>query len=69
MKFTKDVVATLTMPPGKTDHIVWDAGMPGFGCRLRDDRKNWVVQYRTKTGSQRGHERGSDRQQSGYQYQ
>ena len=46
MKFTKDTVAALTMPPGKTDHIEWDTELPGFGVRLRGERKRWVVQYR-----------------------
>lgn len=53
MKFTKDAVAALTMPSGKTDHIEWDTDIPGFGVRLRGERKSWVAQYRTKTGLQR----------------
>jgi integrase len=46
MKLTRDVVAALKLPEGKTDHIVWDSTMPGFGVRLRGDGKRWVVQYR-----------------------
>jgi integrase len=46
MKLTKDAIAKLTLPDGKTDHIVWDDSLPGFGVRLRGDSKRWVVQYR-----------------------
>ena len=46
MKLTKDSVAGLAMPAGKTDHIEWDDALPGFGVRLRGGRKSWVVQYR-----------------------
>jgi integrase len=53
VKFTKDAIAALVMPPGKTDHIEWDTDLPGFGIRLRGERKSWVAQYRIKTGLQR----------------
>jgi integrase len=47
MKFTKDVVDRLTLPPGKTDHIAWDEGLPGFGIRLRaGGGRTFIVQYR-----------------------
>jgi integrase len=46
MKLTRDVVAALALPEGKTDHLFWDDAMPGFGVRLRGDSKRWVVQYR-----------------------
>jgi integrase len=46
MKLTKDAVAALAQPAGKTDHIEWDDELPGFGVRLRGDTKRWVVQYR-----------------------
>jgi integrase len=46
MKLTRDAVAALTMPAGKTDHIEWDDALPGFGVRLRGNGKRWVVQYR-----------------------
>jgi integrase len=46
MKFTKDTVAVLTMPAGKTDHIAWDDDLPGFGVRLRGSNKTWTIQYR-----------------------
>jgi integrase len=34
------------MPAGKKDHIVWDDSLPGFGVRLRDNSRRWIVQYR-----------------------
>jgi integrase len=46
VEFTKRSVATLTPPPGKTDHIVWDESLPGFGLRFRQTKRSWIVQYR-----------------------
>jgi integrase len=34
------------MPPGKSDHLVWDPSLPGFGIRARGNAKRWVIQYR-----------------------
>src|ERR1700729_1123867 len=46
MKFTVKTTAALQLPPGKTDHIVWDDDFPGFGLRVRDGgSQNWVFQY------------------------
>lgn len=53
MKFTTDKVAALTRPPAKTDHIEWDAEVPGFGVRLRGETKRWVIQYRIGTQQRR----------------
>src|SRR5262245_4767858 len=36
MKLTTAAVAALAMPPGKSDHIEWDADLPGFGIRIRN---------------------------------
>lgn len=46
MKFTKASVATLTLPAGKLDHFEWDSATPGFGIRLRGNRRTWVAQIR-----------------------
>jgi integrase len=54
MRLTKDTVAALVLPAGKTDHIEWDEALPGFGVRLRGNGKRWVVQYRA--GSQQRRE-------------
>jgi integrase len=52
MKFSKNTVASLTLPAGKVDHIEWDDELPGFGIRLRGTARRWVVQYRVN-GQQR----------------
>src|SRR5690349_3160050 len=41
---------TMEMPPGKTDHWVWDERLPGYGLRLRrlssgDVRRTRYFQY------------------------
>jgi integrase len=36
----------LTLPPGVTDRIVWDADLPGYGVRLRPTKTVYVIQYR-----------------------
>jgi hypothetical protein len=46
MKLAAKAVAGLILPAGKTDHIEWDDELPGFGLRLRGDRKTYVAQYR-----------------------
>jgi integrase len=52
VKFTKDTVAALVMPAGKTDHFEWDPDLPGFGVRLRRTKRCWYCQYRVN-GKQR----------------
>jgi integrase len=46
MKLTAQTIRTITAPAGKADFIAWDDAMPGFGLRLRGDKKTWVIQYR-----------------------
>jgi integrase len=46
VKLTVKSVRTLQLPEGKTDHLVWDDDIPGFGLRLRaGGSRNWVFQY------------------------
>jgi integrase len=46
MKLTEKNTRTVHLPNGKTDHLVWDAEIPGFGLRLRaGGSRNWVFQY------------------------
>jgi integrase len=53
MEFTKETIAALTLPAGKSDLIQFDDDLPGFGIRLREGGKRvWIVQYRTQ-GRQR----------------
>jgi integrase len=46
MRLTTNTIASLKMPAGKSDHIAWDTEMPGFGVRLRGERKSFICQYR-----------------------
>jgi integrase len=47
MELTKDTVAALTLPEGKSDAIFFDDDLPGFGVRLRAGGKAvWIIQYR-----------------------
>jgi integrase len=50
-------VAGLKLDDGKTDQIVFDADMKGFGFRMRRDgvrlRRSWIVQYRIKGRTRR----------------
>ena len=46
MQFTKDAVSALTVPRGKSEIIVFDDDLPGFGIRIRETgSRTWIVQY------------------------
>jgi integrase len=46
MKFTVASTAGLKLPPGKTDLVVFDDALAGFGLRLRaGGSRNWIYQY------------------------
>jgi integrase len=49
MKLDKATLATLTLPPGKSEHKFFDERLPGHGVRLRhpSDRSKWrwITQY------------------------
>jgi integrase len=57
MKLTTKSVAAAVLPAGRTDHVIWDADMAGFGCRLRAGsgriRRTFIVQYRVAGRSRR----------------
>lgn len=54
MKFTKVAVAKLALPEGKSEVIVFDDALPGFGLRLRSGGKRvWIAQYRIGTKQRR----------------
>jgi integrase len=47
-------LAKLSLPPGKSDHIVFDDDLPGFGLRLRAGGKRaWIAQYRVGSKQRR----------------
>lgn len=47
MKLTKANVSKLTFPAGKTEHVVYDDEVTGFGLRMHPGgRQTWFVQYR-----------------------
>jgi integrase len=47
MRFTKPTVGGLALPSGKSELIVFDDDLPGFGIRLRaGGKRTWIVQYR-----------------------
>jgi hypothetical protein len=47
MRLSDGMVASLELPAGKSDYIVFDDKVIGLGVRLRDRcRPTWVYQYR-----------------------
>lgn len=61
MKFTKSAVGKLALPERRSEIIVFDDALPGFGLRIRAGGKRvWIAQYRVGT-RQRRVTIGSDR--------
>jgi integrase len=53
-KLTKTMVAALTLPRRKSELLVFDADLPGFGVRLREGgSKTWIFQYKLGTKHRR----------------
>ena len=47
MKLTQKTIATLALPEGKTETIVFDEDLPGFGLRIRaGGTRSWIFQYK-----------------------
>ena len=47
MRLTKASVAKLKVPEGKSEALIFDSDLPGFGVRLRASGSAvWIVQYR-----------------------
>ena len=55
MALTKRAVDALAYKPaGPTQQILWDGGLPGFGCRVYPTgKKSYVLSYRTRSGRTR----------------
>lgn len=48
MRFTAKSTAGLQLPRNKSDLVVFDDVLPGFGLRLRSGgSRNWIIQYET----------------------
>ena len=51
MKLTQRTIATIDLPTGKSEAIVFDEDLPGFGLRIRaGGKRSWVYQF--KVGNQ-----------------
>ena len=50
MKITQDKVTRILLPQGKSEHIVFDETMPGFGIRIRagdkGEHRTFIAQYK-----------------------
>jgi hypothetical protein len=47
MRLTDKAIAGLTIPNGKSELLVFDDDLPGFGLRLRTGgSRKWIFQYR-----------------------
>jgi integrase len=54
MKLTRATIDSINLPKGKTDAIVFDQDLPGFGLRIRaGGSRNWIVQYELHGHQQR----------------
>ncbi|MFN4089343.1 MAG: tyrosine-type recombinase/integrase [Alphaproteobacteria bacterium] len=54
MRLTKPAIARLALPENKSEAIVWDDALPGFGIRLRaGGKRTWIVQFRVGTKQRR----------------
>ncbi|QPC90003.1 integrase arm-type DNA-binding domain-containing protein [Mesorhizobium sp. INR15] len=45
-KLTDAVVARATLPPGRSEAVIWDTEVTGFGLRLRGGARTYIVAYR-----------------------
>jgi integrase len=54
MRLTRQSVSRLALPPGKSEILVFDEALSGFGVRIRaGGKRTWVVQYRVGTKQRR----------------
>jgi hypothetical protein len=54
MKLSNASIAGLTLPAGKSELLVFDDTLPGFGIRIRaGGKRTWIAQYRVGTKQRR----------------
>ncbi len=54
MKFTKPAIAKLELPTDKSEVIVFDDALPGFGLRIRvGGKRTWIAQFRVGSRQRR----------------
>jgi integrase len=54
MRLNRTTAGKVALPPGKSDHIVFDDSLAGFGLRIRASGKRyWIVQYRATDKTRR----------------
>jgi integrase len=53
MKLSTQAIASYRPPEGKTDHIVFDEELSGFGLRYRAGKRTWIYQYAFGSGESR----------------
>ncbi|WP_131196852.1 tyrosine-type recombinase/integrase [Lichenihabitans psoromatis] len=54
MRLTQAAVDRYELPPGKSEVLLFDKNLPGFGLRVRaGGKKTWVAQYRLGTKQRR----------------
>ena len=45
-RLTDTVVKSASLPAGKKEAVVWDADVRGFGLRIRERGKSYIIMYR-----------------------
>lgn len=54
MRLTRQTVSRLELPPGKSETIIFDDSLAGFGVRIRaGGKRTWIAQYRVGTKQRR----------------
>jgi integrase len=53
MKLTAQEISRYQPPAGKTDHIIFDSDLAGFGLRYRNGKRVWIYQYAIGSGAER----------------
>ena len=66
MRLTKANVAKLSLPEGKSELLVFDEALAGFGIRLRyGGKRTWIAQYTESARSNGGCRSGQVKRRGG----